>query len=96
MKIHEMIKMNITELEKLAKAALKETAPYVRAMSIDKYRQAANPETILTLIALTREMREALEKSMVFMDTPVEERKVQPWTQVYDALAKYKEMTNGN
>jgi len=85
--------MNLDTLEALAKAALNETAPYVRAIAIDEYRQATYPETILALIALTREMGEALE----WVD-----HNAVGWCSelkggsVKEALAKYKEMTNGN
>ena len=34
---------------------------------------------------------EVLELNLVFMDTPIDQRKVQPYTQTYDALAAIKE-----
>ena len=79
--------MNLDTLEALAKAALNETAPYVRAIAIDEYRQATYPETILALIALTREMGEALE-AWTTLDLDEQQCDV--------VLRKYKEMTNEN
>ena len=76
--------MNLNELEALAKAALKETAPYVRAIAIDEYRQATYPETILSMIALLREMGEALE-AWTTLDLDEQQCDV--------VLRKYKEMT---
>ena len=76
--------MNLTELEALAKAAMNEPAPYVRAIAIDKYRQATYPETILTMIALVREMGEALE-AWTTLDLDEQQCDV--------VLRKYKEMT---
>jgi len=50
-----------------------------------KYIAAANPQTILAMIELLREMGEALEMYMAAEDIP--------WSVVEEALAKYKEMT---
>jgi len=80
--------MNLDELEALAKAAMNEPAPYVRAQVIGNYRLATHPREIRSLIALLREMGEALEGVVIAHSyeggTPV------------DALAKFKEMTNEN
>ena len=85
--------MNLNELEALAKAAMNEPAPYVRAQAIGNYRLATHPREIRSLIALLREMGEALE----WVD-----HNAVGWCSelkggsVKEALAKYKEMTNGN
>jgi len=73
--------MNLNELE-----ALNEPCPYV--CDLFKFNAAANPETILTLIALLREMGEALrcvayDEEGYIMNADAEE--------VY---AKYEEMIN--
>ena len=44
--------------------------------------------------AVIEKCKEPLEMNLVFMDTPVEERKIQPYTQTLDALdalTKYRE-----
>ena len=53
--------MNLTELEQLAKGAANEPAPYARAGYQEQFRRAANPETILRMIAAIRQAAEALE-----------------------------------
>jgi len=50
--------VNITELEKLAKDAIPSTKRIGRA---SPFRNAANPQTILAMIELLREMGEALK-----------------------------------
>lgn len=45
---------------------------------------------IQELEALLDECEIALELNMTFMETPAAERKIQPWTHTYDALAKLK------
>ena len=89
--------MNITECESLAKAAddswyVKEQFEELGLQEDAAYLVAANPETILALIALVREMGEALEdtkqkfhgKSLEWLN----------W-RYQKVLTKYKEMTNG-
>ena len=80
--------MNLDELEALAKVAMNEPAPYVRAEAQQNFRSATYPREIRALIALVREMGEALEGVVIAHSyeggTPVE------------ALNKFKEMTNGN
>ena len=103
--------MNITELEKLAKAAtpgpwrqsehehLKDcimthgSNPVIycdevpiMALEDAAYVAAANPQTILAMIELMREMGEALH--VVRLCTPPAQRPI-----VDSALAKWKEMT---
>jgi Tfp pilus assembly protein FimV len=60
--------MNLTELEQLAKAAIESRGNLDTEESIAEhinrygaYNEATNPETILRLIELVREMGEALE-----------------------------------
>jgi len=50
--------MNLDTLDALAKAALNEPSPYV--CELLKFNAAANPETILAMIALLREMASLL------------------------------------
>ena len=76
--------MNITELENLAKAVLNETATCARAEAQQNFRFVANPQTIIQLIELLREMGEALEFMGSMYHLPMK---------VSKALAKFKEMT---
>ena len=68
--------MNINTLEALANVS----------KQIGGGVMPANPETILALIALLREMREFLD-TLDFADDDTEQQQL---------LAKYKEMTNGS
>ncbi len=72
-------------LEALAKATLNEPSPYV--CELLKFNAAANPETILALIALLRDIGEALE---------IHQELTRPINGTQRVLAKYEEMTNGN
>ena len=74
--------MNITELERLAKAVLNETAPYVKAEAQQNFRFVTNPKAVLQLIELLREMGEALDRYVEYKDEYIDV-----------LLAKYKEMT---
>ena len=76
--------MNITELEKLAKAASDERN---LAKQI-KFNEAVRPEVVLQLIELLREMGEALGKAIEFVPTGYGIER-----QCWEALDKYKEMT---
>ena len=79
--------MNLTELEQLAKAAIEErTNPKGRLhYFITEFYNSANPETILRLIELMREMGEALE-----LHARQYPQMVKGYTA--DAIDKYKEM----
>jgi hypothetical protein len=94
--------MNITELEKLAKAALaldhneyphwyasdyicKEGAHYIKNAN---FISACDPQTIIQLIELLREMGEALEAMVSYAS---EEGK--GLRMADEVIAKYKEMT---
>lgn len=70
----------LTELKKLAEAA----NGFVWGMPevVKAFSDAANPETILALLALVDEMGEALRKAYRFY----------PGGEVGEALAKWKEM----
>jgi hypothetical protein len=55
--------MNITELEKLAKAVYSPTKDnWEMRHAFAAFNKEANPQTILSMIALLREMGEALKK----------------------------------
>jgi hypothetical protein len=82
--------MTITELEKLAKAALNETAPYVRAEAQQNFRFVTNPETIIQLIELLREMGDALEN---LEQVKGRHHTEQAYNKCMDALQRYREMT---
>jgi len=61
---------------------------------IQEVYDLVNKEQVTKVTKLTAAMElaeEALDLNLVFMDTPVLERKVQPYTQTYDALAAIKE-----
>jgi len=89
--------MNLDELEALADAAREEiTNPKGRLHFFStQFYNATSPQTIKQLIALVRLQHEALNLSLVFMETPPEMRKVQPWTQCHDALAAYEAFEKG-
>ncbi len=78
--------MNLNELEALAKAVasrpIMDNIEYYEGLV--KYLTAANPETILRLIELVREMGEALESCAVAFSDDEE---------LHDVLAKFKDMT---
>jgi hypothetical protein len=79
----------LTELEQLAKAAV---IPFGQAMDgkrftdamvrVNRFQMEANPETILRLIELVREMAGALE---------YHQEQTRPISRTQEALAKYKE-----
>jgi hypothetical protein len=56
-----------------------------------RFIAACDPATILELCALLEKAEEALKKNFEFLETPVEDRKVMPWTDTYDALAAIKQ-----
>ena len=74
--------MNITELEKLAKAVYSPTKDnWEMRHAFAAFNKEANPQTIIQLIELLKEMAGALEDV------------VDPTYSVDEALAKYEEMT---
>jgi len=87
--------MNLDELESLAKAAKQLTPEFgvvleARSLNnlmvaVDRLHYAANPETILALISLLREMADALHLSSNYANPYYRE--------VDEVLTKYKEMT---
>jgi hypothetical protein len=84
--------MNLDELETLANAAKDEISnPQGRLHFFStQFYNAANPETILALIALVRELGEMLP----FCNTGYQGYEAE--TKYTKALAKYKEVTSGN
>ena len=79
--------MNLDTLEALAKAVPKDIC-FQNIHHLKAFNAAANPETILTLIALLREMGECLLHCYAETDARINKRAA--------VLAKFKEMTNGN
>jgi hypothetical protein len=74
--------VNITELEKLAKAVYSPTKDnWEMRHAFAAFNKEANPQTIIQLIELLKEMAGALEDV------------VDPTYSVDEALAKYEEMT---
>jgi hypothetical protein len=88
--------MNITELENLAKAVYAPNKEdWELKQAILHFDRAANPKAILQLIALVKEMGEALEKLHDCFD-PADWAGDESMLSVSSrGLAKYKEMTNG-
>jgi hypothetical protein len=82
--------MNLTDLEKLAKAARDEPRPYVAEFL--KFNYMANPETILSMIALMREMGDAVYGLSFGADWNNGTHAIKYRQAVLSALAKYKEM----
>jgi hypothetical protein len=89
--------MNITELEKLAKAAIPD---YMHHVHIHRFHEAATPEAVLQLIELLREMGEALENCVDYFDGCIVNGKdTEPEAAIEAAesarkqFAKFKEMT---
>ncbi len=84
-------------LEALAKAALNEPSPYV--CELLKFNAAANPETILALIALLREIGEALRcmqdgsELAAYLPNEFSWGAAKDYDKVCRAFEKYKEMT---
>ena len=72
--------MNITDLENLAKACT--TGVVLSDQPYKDYKQAANPQTILSMIELMKAMVKTLEDMREFSPCVVPA-----------VLAKYKEMT---
>ena len=96
---------NLTELEKLAKAV---TYPYKDdwelKQALVKFDRAANPETILALIALLKQQHEALEESWALCENylAVEDTDGYRFTeapavirQAKEALTTYDQMMKG-
>ena len=75
----------LTELEQLVKAATPWQNPLPAKHITDNSTTllVANPETILRLVSLVREMAEALE---------YHQEQTRPISRTQEALAKYKEM----
>ena len=73
---------------------LKELKAAAEAAEWGKSSMHIHPATILKLIAVLQLQHEALKKNMDFMETPVEERKVMPWTDTYDAIVALKELND--
>ena len=84
----------IKELEQQI-ARLKTVPMKYRRMGFNAQLQRENTEQaaeITRLKAVIAKCEEVLELNLVFMDTPIDQRKVQPYTQTYDALAAIKEI----
>ena len=86
------VNMNLDTLEALAKAAddswyVKEQFEELGLQEDAAYLVAANPETILRLIALLREMGEALEHCQKQLSSDWTH-----YTDATDALNRFKEM----
>lgn len=62
------------------------------ALMESKKRTGEQASEITRLKVVIGKCEEVLELNLVFMDTPIDQRKVQPYTQTYDALAAIKEI----
>jgi hypothetical protein len=71
--------------------ALVEAANRLKHNMIGPVSMVVSADTILELCALLEKAEEALKKNFEFLETPVEDRKVMPWTDTYDALAAIKQ-----
>ena len=65
-----------------------ETEPY----QILVQQNSEQASEIARLKAVIVKCGEVLQLNLVFMETPIDQRKVQPYTQTYDALAAIKEI----
>jgi hypothetical protein len=86
--------MTINELENLAKAAIEnpgdESADYYNPSLAElRFGNAANPQKILAMIELLREMGEALEN---LEQVKGRHHTEQAYNKCMDALAKYREV----
>ena len=78
-----------SDLTGLMQSSLEGDTSRISELLDQNEKQAAEITRIKGVIA---KCGEVLKLNLVFMDTPIDQRKVQPYTQTYEALAAIKEM----